>query len=209
VLIADAPWLARGRQGHSWPALITRALKWRAHRYDLVLNFEPDIRSNLLAWLTRAPVRMGYASGGGGALLTVASVYDQTAHVAVNAARLVALAAGRPEVGATDQTYPRLIVPDEARRRARELLGLFDRPLVGVHASGGRESKQWHLDRFAAAARQIAATHGATIVLTGQRLTVRWLTPSAPILPTRPSSTSAGVSTWWNLQLCWPSSTCS
>jgi heptosyltransferase-2/heptosyltransferase-3 len=38
---------------------------------------------------------------------------------------------------------------------------------VGVHASGGRESKQWHLDRFADVARQLVRDHGASIVLTG------------------------------------------
>jgi len=49
----------------------------------------------------------------------------------------------------------------------RALFGETPRPLVGVHASGGRESKQWHLDRFAAAARVIAKARHATIVLTG------------------------------------------
>jgi ADP-heptose:LPS heptosyltransferase len=47
------------------------------------------------------------------------------------------------------------------------VLGAFTRPLVGVHASGGRESKQWHLDRFADVARALASGRGATIVLTG------------------------------------------
>jgi ADP-heptose:LPS heptosyltransferase len=36
-----------------------------------------------------------------------------------------------------------------------------------VHASGGRESKQWHLDRFAEVGRTLASQHNATIVLTG------------------------------------------
>jgi ADP-heptose:LPS heptosyltransferase len=36
-----------------------------------------------------------------------------------------------------------------------------------MHVSGGRESKQWHLDRFADAARQLAAEAHGTIVLTG------------------------------------------
>jgi ADP-heptose:LPS heptosyltransferase len=38
---------------------------------------------------------------------------------------------------------------------------------VGIHASGGRESKQWHLDRFAAVARRLAQERRTTIVLTG------------------------------------------
>jgi ADP-heptose:LPS heptosyltransferase len=33
--------------------------------------------------------------------------------------------------------------------------------------SGGRQSKQWHLDRFATVARTVAAAAGGTIVLTG------------------------------------------
>ena len=41
------------------------------------------------------------------------------------------------------------------------------RPWIGVHVSGGRESKQWHLDRFADVARRLARERGASIVLTG------------------------------------------
>ena len=41
------------------------------------------------------------------------------------------------------------------------------RPWIGVHVSGGRESKQWHLDRFADVARRLAHERNATIVLTG------------------------------------------
>jgi ADP-heptose:LPS heptosyltransferase len=38
---------------------------------------------------------------------------------------------------------------------------------VGLHASGGRPVKQWHLDRFADVATQLSREHGATLVLTG------------------------------------------
>lgn len=169
VLVADVPWLARGSAGDSWQALLRKARGWRTRGYDLAINFEPDIRSNLLARLTGAAARFGYASGGGGALLTHADIYDAGSHVSINARRLVAEAAAAlgaaidvDRTGASD-----LLVPDAARQRARALLGQAPRPLVGVHASGGRESKQWHLDRFAAAARALATTRGATIVLTG------------------------------------------
>jgi ADP-heptose:LPS heptosyltransferase len=60
-----------------------------------------------------------------------------------------------------------LQTPAEARTRAAAILGDARRPLIGVHASGGRESKQWHPDRFAAVARNIVAARGGTIVLTG------------------------------------------
>jgi lipopolysaccharide heptosyltransferase II len=166
VRVMDVPWLAREGTGESWPSLVRRARSWRAQRYDVVINFEPDVRTNAIAWLTGAPRRVGYSSGGGGALLTDAAPYEPAAHVAINARRLVARAAGfATPPPATDA--PLLIPPGDAVDRARTVLGTNRRPLIGVHVSGGRASKQWHVDRFAAAARQLARAHDATIVLTG------------------------------------------
>ncbi len=165
---ADAPWLARpGESGRGWAGLLGQTRAWRRRGYDLVINFEPDIRSNLIAWLTRAPCRVGYSTGGGGALLTEAAAYVPDSHVSINARALVARASGRPALDREPDAGPRLRVPDDARARADALLQGSTRPLVGVHASGGRESKQWHLDRFAAVARAMALERGATIVLTG------------------------------------------
>lgn len=169
IEVVDAPWLARESAGQTWSGLIRQARGWRARRYDLVLNFEPDIRGNFLAWLSGAPRRVGYRSGGGGAFLTDAGQYHPQVHVAINARALVARAAGRstPETPRTDGDWPRLIPPADAIERARTVLGTSRRPFIGVHASGGRPSKQWHVDRFAAAARELAQSCGATIVLTG------------------------------------------
>ncbi len=169
VLVADAPWLARGAAATSWRRLLATARGWRSRRYDLVLNFEPDIRSNLLAWMTGAPVRVGYGTGGGGAFLTEALGYEPSHHVAANARALVAYAAGRvhePD-DTSRSTSADLTPPPEATARAAELLARVARPIAGIHVSGGRLSKQWHLDRFAAVARRLAAERGATIVLTG------------------------------------------
>jgi ADP-heptose:LPS heptosyltransferase len=165
--IADAPWLAREGSGATSRTLIARARKWRARRYDVVVNFEPDIRSNFLAWLTGAPRRLGYWTGGGGAFLTDALAYAPTSHVSVNARHLIARAAGRSEAGLERPAAPRLVPPPEAARAADALLRGHRGPFIGVHASGGRESKQWHLDRFAGAARRLAESRHATIVLTG------------------------------------------
>ena len=166
----DVPWLARKDAGASTGALVHKAWSWRARGFDLALNFEPDIRSNLLLALSGAPRRVGFSSGGGGAFLTSALSYIPSAHTAANALRLVdaalPVASGTAE---PSHRYPRLLVPDEARREARRLLGNADvsRLLVGLHASGGRQIKQWHLDRFAQVATRLARDHGATIVLTG------------------------------------------
>ena len=167
VLVADAPWLARDGRA-SWSALVGRARAWQARQYDVVVNFEPDIRTNFLAWLTRAPRRVGYWTGGGGAFLTDATAYAPKSHVAENARRLVAKAAGRDAIADPARGRPvPLAPPPDAVERAAAIVAGAARPLVGVHASGGRESKQWHLDRFAAVARRLARERRATIVLTG------------------------------------------
>jgi ADP-heptose:LPS heptosyltransferase len=167
IEVADAPWLARGGANASVGAIIGRARDWRNRGYDIVVNFEPDIRSNFLAWLTGAPRRYGYWTGGGGRLLTDASPYVPTTHVSVNARQLIAHATGRTPASPDRSAAAHLVPPPEAAAAADKVLQGRQGPFIGVHASGGRESKQWHLDRFAAVARKLAETRHATIVLTG------------------------------------------
>lgn len=167
VDIIDVPWLARDGTGLSWPALIAHARGWRARRYDLVINFEPDIRSNLLAWRSGASRRVGYWTGGGRAFLTDALAYDPTTHVATNAEHLLAhvdaratgLAAAPARLAidaASDAAASRILASSPSTHR-----------LVGLHVSGGRESKQWHLSRFADVGRQLSQEPNVTLVLTG------------------------------------------
>jgi ADP-heptose:LPS heptosyltransferase len=167
VDLVDVPWLAREGTGWSWPALFSEARGWRRRRYDLVLNFEPDIRSNFLAWLSGAPRRLGYGSAGGGAFLTTSLVYDPARHVRDNAIALVDRALQADSgAGETARREP-LVLPDAVRAHAAARLPADARRLIGIHASGGRPSKQWHLDRFADVARTLARRYDATVVLTG------------------------------------------
>jgi lipopolysaccharide heptosyltransferase II len=166
VDLLDAPWLARDRPGSTWTRLRSHARGWRRHGYDLAINLEPDIRSNLLLWWSGATRRVGFFTGGGGALLTDAAAYDPALHTHDNAMRLVGLAA--PGDAAASSARPRLQLPDGARERARQLLAPAAGPVcVGIHASGGRPVKQWHPRRFAEVATALGREYGATIVLTG------------------------------------------
>jgi lipopolysaccharide heptosyltransferase II len=167
VHVADVPWLSRGERPASWKDLIRATRAWRAGGYDMVINFEPDIRSNLLAWLSGAPIRVGYASGGGGSLLTHLGTYDPSLHVSENARRLAAAVAPATTTVRQSPDGRRLVPTPAQLARVDALLAGERRPLIGVHVSGGRPSKQWHLDRFAAVARAVAAATGGTIVLTG------------------------------------------
>lgn len=161
----DVGWMAREGHGPSWRALVHYARRWRTRRYDLGINFEPDIRSNLLLALSGAKHRVGFGSGGGGTLLTDVVPFEPKAHIAHNAAALVARAFTTPPV-ATDA---RLNIPDSARRRAADLLApLKDAsPLVGIQPAAGRQIKEWDPIRFAEAGAEIARTHRASMVLIG------------------------------------------
>ena len=160
----DAPWLARAdaRRGSS---LVAAARRWRKRRYDLAINFEPDVRTNLLLAASGARWTAGWVSGGGGAVLDLGLEFDPTSHTAENARRLVAATFERT---AASSSEPLLVIPEPARRAARERLASRGRgPLVGVHVSGGRLVKQWDPDRFAEVAKRLAVERDATIVLTG------------------------------------------
>ena len=147
------------------PALLRTAWHWRARRYDLAINFEPDIRSNLVAAAAGAAKTAGWASGGGGPVLDMALDYDSSAHTADNARRLVR--------SVFDRTPPQseralLSIPDTAAAAAAALVRpALGRPLVGVHVSGGRAIKQWPPERFAEVAARLADVRGAAIVATG------------------------------------------
>lgn len=160
----DARWLARGDEGLGLPALLAAARGWRHRRYDLAINFEPDIRSNLVLAASGAAWTAGFASGGGGPLLDLALDYDTRMHTADNARRLVAAAFGRE---APRRAAPLLTIPEEAARKASAYLPAVTGPLIGVHASGGRAVKQWDPQRFGEVARRLVQERDATIVVTG------------------------------------------
>lgn len=161
----DAAWLSRNGDGLGTVALASRAAGWRRRRYDLAINFEPDIRSHLALAAAGARRTAGFAGAGGSALLDVALDYDVAAHTADNALRLVRRAIGIDDGPAPTAT---LAIPETARAEAvRLLLPLGDGPRIGVHVSGGRAIKQWPVDNFVEVAARLAQDRSAGIVLTG------------------------------------------
>ena len=169
----DASWLAREEPGVPLRRLLGDAWGWRSRRYDLAINFEPDIRSNMILAAAGAGFSAGWCSGGGGPLLDLALAYDPSAHTTANARRLIAETFGRRP---PDSARPLVVIPDAAAAAAADRLrptssGPFDsaqgRPMIGVHVSGGRPIKQWEPARFAEVARRVADQWGATVVATG------------------------------------------
>lgn len=165
VEIVDAQWLARGAGGVSPLSLVARAARWRTRHYDLAINFEPDIRTNIALAASGAARTAGFDSGGGGPLLDLAIEYDTRAHSADNALALVRAALGATTSNRPD---PLLRIPAAARAEATRLLApIAAGPKIGIHVGGGREVKQWPEARFREVAERLVRDRSAGIVLTG------------------------------------------
>jgi hypothetical protein len=89
VVRLDAAWLAREAEGRGVLSLIAAARRLRDTDYDLAVNFEPDIRGNVVLAASGARWIAGYRSGGGGPLLDLALDFDTASHSSDNARRLV------------------------------------------------------------------------------------------------------------------------
>jgi ADP-heptose:LPS heptosyltransferase len=178
----DAPWLARHAGGAGWPALLRQAHGWRARRYDLAINLEGDIRSNLLMSRSGAAWCVGFGMAGGGPLLDDDVLFDPRSHTAVNGVRLVRAGVGEtpgrqawPLEGLDAAMHlPRagLAVPPEAFEEADAMLRDVaawpaGRPLVGLHIGAGRAVKEWPAARMAEVGAWAALERGAALVLTG------------------------------------------
>lgn len=203
VEIMDASWLARGAATPGWMALVRQARGWRRRRYDLAINLEGDIRSNVLMALGGAARTAGFGMAGGGPLLDVCAAFDPRSHTAVNGVRLVAAAFG----DSPDRAWPAegreaaaalpraaLTIPPAAAAEADRLLaGLRAapgvRPLVGLQVGAGRTVKEWPLARMAEVGAWAVRTRGAALVLTGSaadrdaaRLLRQALPEAAPVV---------------------------
>ena len=161
---ADAVWESRGRG----PAgLLADSRRARAERVEEVWVLPHSFRSALLAWLTRAPRRLGFAADGRTLLLTVAPQRPAPlAHQLRDYDRLLAAAGVEP-----DPAPPRLSPPAAVMERAMKYLDLQrlaegPRPLYLVPGAAFGPSKRWPAERFALLADALMDEgHRAAIVV--------------------------------------------
>lgn len=169
VLVWSAPWVGRASEGaETSRALWIHARALHSAHLDLALDLQGDVRAAWLMALTGARERVGYANTGGARLLTRVVPLDETVSWIDQNRRAVAAAAGPAAIGAGARVD---LLTAADRQRAREILaaagGDGERPLVGLHASGGRPVKQWAAGRWREVAARLQREFGAGIVLTG------------------------------------------
>jgi ADP-heptose:LPS heptosyltransferase len=125
--------------------------KLRAARFDLTIDSRMDIRSNLIAAMTRAPHRLGYDIGGGGWLLTNTLPRDRdSSHKIDDWLALLDLLPGKSTHSAQQPRTMLVVTSNERDRARRELqsLGVTDGPVIAYHPGGSHPGKRWPLLHF-------------------------------------------------------------
>lgn len=160
------PYDKNGVERGWWPTL---ALVWRLRRraFDMVVILNPSKRSNIIAFLSDIPIRVGYDRKWG-FLLTHRlpdRKYRGERHEVEYNLDLVRV------VGA--ETADRRLVmpwgPEDAAwvdRWLRQQQGNGEEPLVAVHPGTSSPSKRWPLERFAAVVDRLEEV-GVRVVLVG------------------------------------------
>jgi lipopolysaccharide heptosyltransferase II len=144
-----------------------RANRLARARFDAVIDpmTGHDLRTALIAWLSRAPMRIGYAGYGrevffshicrpGGDRLMVDLILD-----------LTYILGARPD-GGTPQLRLLPIELEQARCRLTSS-GSAGRPLVAIHPGAHYPSQRWPADYFARMAQHLQRDHACRVILLG------------------------------------------
>ena len=149
---------------------LTRGWALRAERFDVAIDLQGLFRSGAVAWLSGAPLRIGFASGREGSprfYTTRVPVPSVEMH-AVDRYLLIAEA-----MGARVQGSPqfRFNVRDEDVILVRDLLsekgGAIDRPWVAMNVSARWMTKRWPLSSFVAVLDQLYKEGRGPVVVIG------------------------------------------
>jgi heptosyltransferase-2 len=179
VIVFDLPWTAkrskydfRRYDRKAFADLVTRL---RDGEFDLTIDARMDLRSNILTYLTKAPMRVGYAFGGGSFLLTHAvEAEPDSHHKADDWLRLMQpineLGREQSSSGALASRMEPLLRVTEAERKdamsALLRLGIQpDAPIVGIHAGASDPRRMWPIESYLSVARNLEAKYGTTTLL--------------------------------------------
>jgi lipopolysaccharide heptosyltransferase II len=136
------------------------AVRLRGARYDMAIDFHSGPRSSLLAWLSGAPVRVGYDVPGRGWMYTVRVPRPREIrprHAVENQWDLLnAIGIPTPDAG---KIPVEMVLDPAAAGVVRERLACAgvtqSHHVIVVHVSAGNPFRRWPLDSFAALVAQL------------------------------------------------------
>ncbi|MDH3283443.1 MAG: glycosyltransferase family 9 protein, partial [Acidobacteriota bacterium] len=124
--------------------------------YDLVIDTEQYHRlSAVVAWLTRAPRRIGFRTNDRERMFTETVPYDQSLYEVHSFLELASAAIGRPLSWNPEQAF--FPVSEQARKFTdRVLADLPETTLVAIHPGASIPERRWPTERYARLARMLA-----------------------------------------------------
>ncbi len=168
VTVDTRGWRAALRQGR-WRTAWTEFRAFRravAGRFDVAIDAQGLLKSAAVTWLTRAPIRVGFAPGdcrerGNAWAMTrhaapVGAVHAVTKNLALPAALGVRVGAPTFEfrVPASDEAWASACMPVGA-------------PVVTLHPGAGHPGKRWPLERWLTLSERLSATGPRVVIVTG------------------------------------------
>ncbi|HZK77486.1 MAG TPA: glycosyltransferase family 9 protein [Gemmatimonadaceae bacterium] len=181
VIVFDFPWTASGASRKydprrydpaQWKSL---AADLRKRRFDLTMDARMDIRSNVIAFMSGAPRRVGFGFGGGAFLLTDAVTAQPDAHHRVVdwMSLMPPLADSASESESAEllarRLPPLLKVTEQERDAAARTLaanGISENDtVVAIHGGAGDARRRWPIENFAEVAKTLVSRYRAKIVL--------------------------------------------
>jgi len=138
----------------------------RRNRFDKVYVLKRSLSSAIMAFLSGAPARVGFATEGRGFLLTRRVPYRHDRHEVENFLEVLRA----DDVPVNDDYLEAWLAPDEVRFAGEFLQERGVQPgeiLIGIHPFAANQTRAWHEDNFIAVAKALQERSKVRIILFG------------------------------------------
>ncbi len=147
----------------NWGAML-RGL--RARKFDLVFDLQGLLRSAVMTWATRAPLRIGLETAREGAQWACHHTLPDTGRWTPAHLRYWRIAEA---LGCGEHRRETHITTSHADRRFVAELTPKGRPILAVHAGARWETKRWPVENFAVVAARASRQFGFSVLILGSR----------------------------------------
>ena len=136
-----------------------------ARKFDLVFDLQGLLRTAVMTWATRAPLRIGLESAREGAYWACHVTLPETGRLVPAHLRYWRIA---EELGMADRRRETIIrVSPEDQRFAAEAVASLPGPILAIHPGARWVTKRWPVENFAVTAARAARRFGFGIVILG------------------------------------------
>lgn len=166
--IPGKAWRRAAWHPRSWSKLSSIVHRLRSYRFDLTIDLQGLLRSAIVAWLSGAPIRIGYHWQREGAWLInrVVKRDPNSIHVVQEYLDVARFLGARTE----PVEFP-LWIPEEAEQQVAQALLQAGIPtgsgFISINPSAGQPFKRWRTERWSELITQLYGRYRLPVVLVG------------------------------------------